>query len=87
MRATMTQDDSVLDEVRRRLADSSHLLLRSVNCRLRDGRLQLTGRVPSFYLKQLAQAVVQNVEGVRLIENELRVVNPRGTSSTQHVAP
>jgi osmotically-inducible protein OsmY len=72
--------ESVSDEAESRLRDSSHLFLRHVRCGFDQGRLQLDGKVPSFYLKQLAQALVQSVDGVERIDNRLTVVNPWGRS-------
>lgn len=47
----------------------------------------LTGKVPSFYLKQTAQSLVQSVEGVQRVVNRLEVVNPYGVSSEPASAP
>jgi osmotically-inducible protein OsmY len=45
---------------------------------LENGVLRLRGRVPSYYLKQLAQAAAANMEGVKRIENHIEVVrDPR----------
>lgn len=77
---------SVLHAAQDRLGHSSHLFLRYVQCEFREGRLKLTGMVPSFYLKQLAQSIVQGIEGVDRVENSLAVVNPRGLSGDQLVA-
>lgn len=73
-------DESVSREAESRLRDSSHLFLRHVRCDYDQGRLQLEGKVPSFYLKQLAQSIVQNVEGVERIDNRLTVVSSSGRS-------
>jgi osmotically-inducible protein OsmY len=71
---------SVSHEAESRLRGSSHLFLRHVRCGFDEGRLQLDGKVPSFYLKQLAQALVQSVDGVERIDNRLTVVNSFGRS-------
>ncbi len=39
--------------------------LKAVDCKWRNGVLVLSGRVPSYYLKQLAQEKVQASEGSR----------------------
>lgn len=64
-----------------KLGASPHSLHRSVSCRYSNGVLRLDGRVPSFYLKQLAQALLQGVDGVRRVDNALVVVNAYGVSS------
>ena len=39
-----------------------------------QGHVRLTGRVPSYYLKQLAQHITLQIEGVAGIHNELNVI-------------
>lgn len=47
-----------------------------------DGRnLFLTGRLPTFYLKQMVQEAVRHVPGVQNIVNQIDVVNASGVSS------
>jgi osmotically-inducible protein OsmY len=58
------------------LRQSSYLELRSVSCEFHQGMLTLRGRVPSYYLKQLAQALLRQVEGVCHLNNQLDVVAP-----------
>ncbi len=53
----------------------------------RDGHdelLHLRGRIPSDYLKQIAQAVLGKVESGRLIINHIEVVAPTGGNSIGH---
>ena len=48
--------------------------------------LILSGRLPSFYLKQVLQTIMKNVPGVTHIVNQVDVVSPRGLSSiTTHL--
>lgn len=63
-------------EIERVLHSSSHVGLRGVRCRFADGVVTLSGQVASFYLKQVAQAIVGRLPAVRQIRNELRVVRP-----------
>lgn len=53
----------------------------SIACDDRD--LVLTGRLPTFYLKQLVQEAVRHVPGVRNIYNRIDVVSPSGISSAR----
>ena len=53
--------------------DAPYPALRHISCVLDDGVLTLQGRVPSYYLKQIAQTLVRPLEGVRVIHNELDV--------------
>ena len=65
---------SVEEAASRRLKGSQYLDLRAVKCSYEDGRLALEGRVPSYYLMQMARALVSNLPGVERIENRLQVV-------------
>lgn len=56
-----------------RLRESSYLALCTVGCRHRKGILSLWGAVPTDYLRQLAQALVADLEGVAEVENSIRV--------------
>ena len=59
--------------VQQRLRASAYHALHDVRCELTDGALVLRGRVSSFYFKQLAQEVVRQADGARVIVNELEV--------------
>ena len=71
----------ILHEAESKLHASSHLFARTVQCDYDGGVLRLLGKVPSFYLKQTAQALIQGIEGVERIDNALTVVSPYGISS------
>lgn len=58
------------------LRRSPYLALRNISCECRDGTLILRGCLPSYYLKQQAQAAVGRVEGVGPIANEIEVIAP-----------
>lgn len=45
--------------------------------------LYLTGRLPTFYLKQLVQEAVRHVPGVQHVRNLIDVVNAEGISSVR----
>jgi hypothetical protein len=60
-----------------RLRTAPYLALRGVACELRDGVLTLRGRVPSYYLKQLAQALLHGIQDVSNVDNQLNVVAPQ----------
>ena len=67
-----------------RLRQSSYQAIRSVSCEF-DGRiLTLSGRVPSYYLKQIAQTVAGRIEEVEQINNRLEVVVPSTWLPTGH---
>lgn len=76
---TMNHNDNPLvHEAQKRLGGSSHLFLRHVHCHAETGELFLDGKVPSYFLKQTAQSLIQSIEGVDRVVNRLRVVNAWG---------
>jgi len=60
-----------------KLQRSSYFELRDVCCDFSGGILTLRGRVPSYHLKQLAQANVAEVPGVLKVDNRVEVAAPR----------
>ena len=48
--------------------------LRAIRCEVRGDLVILRGQVPTFYLKQMAQALTGKVSGVRRVVNEIEVV-------------
>jgi osmotically-inducible protein OsmY len=73
--------ERALRDAEKRLAGSSHLFLRFIRCSLHNGVLRLEGQLPSFYLKQTAQSLLQGIEGVKRVENKISVVSCTGISS------
>lgn len=65
-----------------RFANCPHrFYFNQVTCRFADGTLTLDGQVPTFYLKQILQTMLGDIEHVERISNEVRVVNSAGLSS------
>jgi len=64
--------------VQARFQRSPYLPLQRITCCLDDRVLVLRGRVPTYYLKQLAQTIGSTLGGVRQIVNELHVDFPEG---------
>ena len=60
-----------------RLRHSDYLELRNVSCDFHDGVLTLRGRVPSYHLKQLAQSLLCELDGILEFNNQLEVVPAR----------
>jgi len=58
---------------RRRLQSSPYGALRQLTCVYEDGVLSLQGQVSSYFQKQLAQAMVAGIDGVRQVDNQLVV--------------
>ena len=70
-------DDQILDAAYYALNGCGYGQLRTVIVDCNDGRITLRGRVPTYYLKQVAQTAVHRVDGIRGIDNNLQVVTPR----------
>lgn len=70
------------------LQGSRYLPLRDLHCDFHEGVLTIRGKVPTFYLKQLAQTVVRSVVHVEEINNHVEVVWPpaRQTDSSSRRA-
>ncbi|MBI3468934.1 MAG: BON domain-containing protein [Planctomycetes bacterium] len=58
------------------LRTSPYLPLRSLQCHVRRGVITIQGSVPTYYLKQLAQTLVLQIDSSRRIENQIEVVPP-----------
>ncbi len=67
------RDVRLAERAERVLHQQDFRFSRCVTCECRDGVLILEGRVPSYYLKQLAQATVAEIPEVKEIENRLDV--------------
>jgi osmotically-inducible protein OsmY len=67
------RDRSIREKVDRALQESGYAPLRRIECEVSDGVVELTGSVPSFYVKQLAQTAILRLEQIRGIRNHLRV--------------
>ncbi len=59
-----------------RLCGSPYIDLHRLAYTWCDGVLTLRGRVPSYFLKQIAQAIAASVAGVAAVDNQLEVVQP-----------
>ncbi|MCA9119602.1 MAG: BON domain-containing protein [Planctomycetaceae bacterium] len=70
---TSSTVDDIEREVEKRLHFSQHAGLRHITYRIDGGTVVLHGRVPSYYLKQLAQVKVTCVPGVECVENRIEV--------------
>ena len=55
------------------LQDSGYFALRRVSCQVHRGCVTLAGRVPTYFLKQLAQTLVQRHLQPQQLLNEIEV--------------
>jgi len=70
------QARGVAERAESRLLHNPYLALKTISCEYRDGNLILRGCLPTYYLKQVAQATVASVEGVERIVNLIDVTAP-----------
>jgi BON domain len=71
----------IVQAVERRLRESSYYYLRSIRCGYEAGVITLRGRVPTFYLKQTVQSIVEKIEGVEQVVNLVEVFDSRQDTS------
>ena len=64
----------IAEMARATLRRSAYFELRDLACDFSGGTLTLTGRVPSYHLKQLAQVTVAGLPGVVEIDNHVEVM-------------
>ena len=68
------RDRAIETQARAKLQKSSYYSVRQVSCDVCQCVVMLSGRVPSFYMKQMAQSVVLHLlEGRLVIDNQLEV--------------
>lgn len=58
-----------------RLRRSGYPFMRSIKCEFRGGVIVLSGTVPTYHLKQLAQELACHTPSVQQVENRLRVTS------------
>jgi hypothetical protein len=66
-----------------RLKASGYGALRGVSCVVESGVLHLHGSVPSYYLKQLAEALVTGIDGVCPVVKGTEVARPSSGEATR----
>lgn len=86
------QDAQLEQDVRQALRSSSYGSLRRVQVRVDMGHVAIEGSVPSYYLKQMAQAVAMSFSEVESLQNDLLVfcdasANPASCDLTECIGP
>ena len=82
--ATLFQE--IAEIAQAKLRRLSYFELRDVCCDFSGGVLTLRGSVPSYHLKQLAQADVAEVPGVIEVDNRVEVVGLRPVVESRSAA-
>ena len=70
-------DRTLIEKLGRALSATGYSTLRGIEIEIHHGVVVLWGRVPNYHQKQLAQATVQQVPGVRRVANGIDVVCSR----------
>jgi len=68
-------DNQLIARIRRVLQSSGYAALSQVRVVVEQGDVLLEGQVPTYFLKQVAQAQVLSLEEVRFVSNNLVVEN------------
>lgn len=77
-RGPVAKTDGVsVEAVERALCATGYPAFRDIQIEIERGVVVLSGRVPTYHQKQVAQATAQRVEGVRGIANGIEVVCSR----------
>ncbi len=78
----------VAERAETQLRRNGHVATQDISCSYHEGVLLLRGRVPTYYLKQVAQTVVMRVDGVEQVDNRIEVgTSPAPRSTTGHDDP
>ena len=72
-KSTGAANPSIAALARERLMSSGCRALQQVRCDYHEGTLFLSGKVSTYYLKQLAQETVREMPGVNEISNRIEV--------------
>jgi hypothetical protein len=76
--AVSRQRKAIESQAHAELRNSAYAPVRRVSCEYHEGVLTLRGRVPSYFLKQVAQtAILHGLEGMVLVNNRVEVVTQR----------
>ncbi|MCA9184258.1 MAG: BON domain-containing protein [Planctomycetales bacterium] len=70
---TDSADETVSHRLRTRFHECPYTALRALDCTVTDGVAKLRGKVPSFYMKQIAQVLAGRVDGIVGVENQIEV--------------
>jgi len=75
--AQSVEDLHLAERVERALRASGYGPLRTIDVTVHERQVTLTGRVPSYYLKQVAQQLSLAVPGAHQVRNDVNVSRAR----------
>ena len=64
---------SPLEQLQETFVQLGYPQLQALHCSVKDGILQMTGELESFYLKQVAQSVAIKISGPNFVQNQIKV--------------
>jgi BON domain len=70
-------DDELAQRVRMYLVHAGHRPVQVVDVEAHNGVVTLRGRVPSYYIRQLAISCAQRVAGVRAVNDQIKAALPK----------
>jgi osmotically-inducible protein OsmY len=70
------EDLRLAERIERALRATGYGALRAIGVSVTARLVHLAGRVPSYYLKQIAQVTVLTIPGTQQIRNDLDVIPP-----------
>lgn len=78
-------EESIEQRARRRVTENTSyaICFRDISFCHADGVLTMQGRLPSFYMKQMLQTLLQGLQGVHQLDNQTDVVSATGLSSVR----
>ncbi|HEV7643251.1 MAG TPA: BON domain-containing protein [Pyrinomonadaceae bacterium] len=68
-------DERIKEDINDRLTDHAYLDASEIEVEVSDGNVVLTGSVINRYAKRMAEDIVDNISGVKNVENRLRAEN------------
>jgi osmotically-inducible protein OsmY len=66
-------DDSMRTAAQALFQSSDYVALRRLRCEVTDAVVIVSGILPSYFLKQMAQTVIQRLEGIQSVLNLVEV--------------
>jgi hypothetical protein len=82
-------DERINDDVHDRLTEDPHIDASGITASVKDGEVTLTGTVTSRHAKHHAEHIVEDLSGVKHVQNNLRVqeLSPSRGASTSPAMP
>ena len=71
------EDHRLEDDLHHAFCTAGYAQLRHIGVNNRNGRVELQGRVPTYFLKQVAHSVAASLPGIQHVVNNIEVACPR----------